>query len=107
MGIIHEQTRHEFLPAEVMVDERGERESREPWKCIHLEVDNMERLTPKELRDLGKWLQQEGRRIGRAYKSNGAPRGSGERGGEGCRGHRYQGREAALQHHGQEESPNP
>lgn len=74
MGVIREETQHEFLAAELMVSERGQGETRDPWRFISLRVDDMEDLTPTELRELGRWLVREGRRLGREYKSNGAPR---------------------------------
>lgn len=74
MGIIREETRHEYIEAELMVSERTQGETREPWRFVSLRVDDMQDLTPRELRELGRWLQREGRRMGREYKSNGAPR---------------------------------
>ena len=74
MGLVREETKHETLPAELMVVEREKRECREPWRFVELRVDDFHKLTPRELRDLGRWLQQQGRRLGREYKSNGAPR---------------------------------
>ncbi len=73
MARIHERIEHES-GAELTVSERHPTEAREPWKCITLRMDDFEELTPKELRALGKWLTQQGRRIGRTYKSNGAPK---------------------------------
>lgn len=74
MAIIHEETPHEYLPATISVSERIGDECRPAWEMISLEYDSFERLTPKDLRQLGKWLVQEGKRIGREYKSNGAPK---------------------------------
>ena len=45
-----------------MVSEREKGEMREPWKCVSLEIDGFDNLTPTELRDLGKWLMQPGQR---------------------------------------------
>jgi hypothetical protein len=77
MALIHEELKHEYLPASLMVSQRQKGESIEPWAILHCEVDNMERLTPKQLVELGEWLTEQGKRIGREYKSNGAPRTSG------------------------------
>lgn len=74
MGVIHEETSHEFLGVNFTVDEREKGSCREPWRFVSLEIDSMESLTPKELRELGKWLVSQGKRLGREYKSNGAPR---------------------------------
>ena len=74
MGIVHEETSHEFLGVSFTVDEREKGSCRDPWRFVSLEVDSMESLTPKELRVLGKWLVSQGKRLGREYKSNGAPR---------------------------------
>jgi|WetSurMetagenome_2_1015567.scaffolds.fasta_scaffold749300_2 hypothetical protein len=74
MGVIHEETSHEFLGVSFTVDEREKGSCREPWRFVSLEIDCMESLTPKELRELGKWLVSQGKRLGREYKSNGTPR---------------------------------
>lgn len=74
MGVIHEETSHELLGVSFTVDEREKGSCREPWRFVSLEIDSMESLTPKELRELGKWLVSQGKRLGREYKSNGAPR---------------------------------
>lgn len=74
MAIVHEETAHETLLVTITVTERVAGEERPAWEMIGLEYDSFERLTPKQLRQLGKWLMQEGRRIGREYKSNGAPK---------------------------------
>lgn len=74
MGVIHERSRHDGTGCELLVSERGAGETREPWRFVSMEFDSFERLTPTELRSLGKWLQQQGRRLGREFKSNGAPR---------------------------------
>ncbi|MFP5340229.1 MAG: hypothetical protein ACLGIW_17330 [Gammaproteobacteria bacterium] len=74
MGLIREEVEHDELPATIMVVERQDGETMEPWRFIGLECDHFERLTPLELRKLGHWLVKEGKRIGREYKSNGAPK---------------------------------
>lgn len=74
MGLIHEETSHDFLGVSFTIDEREKGSCRKPWRFISLEVDSMETLTPKELRELGKWLVSQGKRLGREYKSNGSPR---------------------------------
>ncbi|UJB30281.1 hypothetical protein [Chromobacterium sp. Beijing] len=74
MAIVHEETSHDDLPVTIMVSERTKGEFRPPWEMIDLEFDSFQRLTPTQLRQLGRWLIQEGKRIGREYKSNGAPK---------------------------------
>jgi hypothetical protein len=74
MSTVHEQVHHADSGIELMVSERTANETRDPWRFISLEVGGWSRLTPRELRDLGKWLQQQGRRMGKEYKSNGAPK---------------------------------
>lgn len=72
MGIVNEETRFEDVAASIMIVERTKGEYVEPWRIITLEVDGYERITPKEMRKLGRWLIAEGKRIGQQYKSNGA-----------------------------------
>ena len=74
MGFVTEEIEHEELPVKLMTVERDKEsgECREPWRFISLEFDHFENLTPPELRRLGRWLVQEGKRIGKEYKSNGA-----------------------------------
>lgn len=74
MGLINEKTRNEIAETTITVVEREKGEMAEPWKFISLEIDNMETLSPRELRELGRWLVKEGKRIGKEYKSNGAKR---------------------------------
>ncbi|PTU71457.1 hypothetical protein [Chromobacterium haemolyticum] len=74
MAIVHEETSHDDLPVTIMVSERTKGEFRTPWEMIDLEFDSFQQLTPTQLRQLGRWLIQEGKRIGREYKSNGAPK---------------------------------
>lgn len=74
MGIVREQLTHEIGEAEIMVVERSKREVCAPWEIVSLRVDDMGRMTPKQMRELGRWLQREGKRIGQQYKSNGAPK---------------------------------
>jgi hypothetical protein len=74
MSIVHEETRHAHLDVEFLVSERTVGEMREPWSFVSLEIDSMSSITPREMRNLGRWLIDEGRRLGREYKSNGAPR---------------------------------
>lgn len=58
-----------------MVTERYGSEMRDPWRIVSLSLDRFHTdLTPRELRELGRWLVKEGKRIGREYKSNGAPK---------------------------------
>ena len=79
MSIIHEETCHAHLKVEFSVSERTAGETRDPWSFVHLQIDSMIDMTPREMRNLGRWLIDEGRRLGREYKSNGAPRGVLER----------------------------
>lgn len=74
MGLIREEVEHVELPVTISVVEREKGEMTEPWRFIGLEFEHFERLTPPELRKLGHWLVKEGKRIGREFKSNGAPR---------------------------------
>ena len=74
MGFVTEEIEHDELPVKLTTVERDKEsgECREPWRFIGLEFDHFEELTPPELRRLGRWLVQEGKRIGKEYKSNGA-----------------------------------
>lgn len=74
MGIVNEEVSCEIVQAEISVVQRTEGETVEPWRFITLEVDGFEPMTPKELRKFGHWCISEGKRIGREYRSNGAPR---------------------------------
>lgn len=74
MGIIHEETQHTDFGLEIMVTERTKGECREAWKMITLDIDHFQSFTPVELRKLGRALINEGKRIGKQYKSNGAPK---------------------------------
>ena len=74
MSIVHEQVQHAGSGVELTVSEKVARETRDQWRFISLEIDGWGRLTPRELRELGRWLQQQGRRMGKEYKSNGAPK---------------------------------
>lgn len=74
MALVHEELKHEYLPVSLMVSERQKGEVIAPWAIVHCEVDGMERMTPSELRELGEWLVQQGKRLGREYRSNGAPK---------------------------------
>jgi hypothetical protein len=73
MGFIIEEKVNPDFPVELSVVQREPHESTDPWRFISLRYDDFQSLTPRELRKLGRWLQQEGKRIGREYKSNGAP----------------------------------
>lgn len=74
MGIIREEIEHPDFAARIEVIEHVKGETVEPWKIIEFSMDGFDTMSPKEIRELGKWLYQQGRRIGREYKSNGAPR---------------------------------
>jgi len=77
MGIIREEIHHEEFKVGITVDEKEDGEVVEPWRFCCLEVDSFEDFTPKELKQLGLWLVQEGTRLGRQYTSRGAPRAAG------------------------------
>lgn len=77
MAIVHEETKHEYLPVSIMVSQRTRGETIAPWDILHCEVDSMTRMSPKQLQEVGYWLVEQGKRIGREYKSNGAPRAAG------------------------------
>lgn len=72
MGYITEEVSHDEFPMTLTMVERIAGETKEPWRFIGIEFDHFESLTPPELRKLGRWMVQEGKRIGREYKSNGA-----------------------------------
>jgi hypothetical protein len=74
MAYVTEQTKHEHFPVELTTVQRRPEtgECIENWRFIDVELDRFERYTPKELRDLGQWLIDEGARIGREYNCNGA-----------------------------------
>ena len=72
MGFVTEEIEHDELPVTLMTVEREDGETSEAWRFISLEFDHFERLTPPELRKIGRWLVQEGKRIGKEYKSIGA-----------------------------------
>ena len=74
MALIHEEKTHQFSGVELMTSEREDHETRGAWQFIDLSFNHKVTLTPKELRDLGHWLVKEGKRIGREYNSNGAPK---------------------------------
>jgi hypothetical protein len=74
MAYIKEETKHEYLGAIIQVKEREKFEYYDPWRIITLEVDRLEDFSPKELRELGEWLIDQGKRIGKEYRSNGAIR---------------------------------
>lgn len=74
MAFVKEEIKHDVFDATITVLERESSEFSEPWNIISLEIDSFENCTPKELRKLGKWMVEQGKRIGREYKSNGAKR---------------------------------
>jgi glycerol-3-phosphate cytidylyltransferase-like family protein len=76
MALVHEETKHEYLGAQIMVSQRERREVIEDWAICHLEVESMDRRTPDELVELGEWLIAQGKRIKGAYRKNGARRNS-------------------------------
>lgn len=76
MGIVNEEITHpEFEGVTLEVVERQPGEMVEAWRIAEFQVSlRGERFTPKELRHLGHWLVQEGKRLGKSYTSKGAPR---------------------------------
>ena len=72
MGFVTEEIEHDDFPVKLMTVEREKGETKDAWRFIGIEFDSFSALTPPELRKLGHWLVQEGKRIGREYKSNGA-----------------------------------
>ena len=74
MGLIHEEPTNEIAKTQLCIVEREKGEMTEPWRFISIETDTFESLSPRELRELGKWLITQGKRIGKEYKSNGAKR---------------------------------
>ena len=74
MALVIEETQHEPTNVNVCVTQRQDGETHYAWRIISVEMDSYERITPREMRDLGRWLVRESKRIGRAYTSSGAPR---------------------------------
>ncbi len=74
MATVIEETQHEYTGVSLCVCQRDAGETIDPWRIIMIETDGFDRCSPRELRDLGRFLVRESKRIGRAYKSNGAPR---------------------------------
>ena len=74
MALVIEETQHEPTNVNVCVTQRQDRETYESWRIISVEIDGYERITPREMRDLGRWLVRESKLIGKAYTSSGAPR---------------------------------
>lgn len=74
MGIVREDISHEYIDVTISIIEREKDEIRDPWRFARIEIDSFDSLTPRELRDLGHWLVKQGKRLGKEYKSNGAPR---------------------------------
>lgn len=74
MAYIKEEINHEEFDIKLEVIERDKKcgEYFEPWKIIELSMDCFsDRVSPKELRKLGRWLIQQGKRIGKEYTSKG------------------------------------
>ena len=74
MAFVKEEIKHDVFDATITVLEREKSELSEPWNIINFEVDSYENCTPKELRRIGKWRIEQGKRIVKEYKSNGARR---------------------------------
>lgn len=72
MGIIKEEIRHKYIDAVITVVEKEKEETVDRWKFASIEMNSMESLSPVDLRELGKWLIKEGKRLGKEYKSNGS-----------------------------------
>jgi hypothetical protein len=74
MALVMEETQHEPTNVKVLVAQREDGETYEAWRIISVEMDGYERVTPQELRDLGRFLVRESKRIGREYTASGAHR---------------------------------
>ena len=75
MGHVKEDIKHRESGATISVVERAKWENMAPWAFIDFERSwTGGRMTPKELRELGVWLIEQGERLGKKYKSNGSPR---------------------------------
>lgn len=74
MAIIHEEVFFDGAEVSIMVSERKKDEFREQWQIIGIDVSSFDNYSPKKLRELGRWLVKQGNRIGKEYKSNGAPK---------------------------------
>lgn len=73
MAFVTEEMRNDELHAEITTVNRTIDEDIEDWRFIRLEVDYCgDRYTPSELIALGKWFIEQGSRISREYKRNGA-----------------------------------
>jgi len=74
MAYVTEQTKHEYFNVELTTVQRRPEagEFIENWRFIEIDIDGFDRYTPKELRDIGQWLIDQGARIGREYNCNGA-----------------------------------
>ena len=74
MGIIHEEVEFSTYEAtaRIVCTEKDKDACIPPWANYMVEVDGFGRFTPREIRQLGRWLINEGKRLGREYKSNGA-----------------------------------
>lgn len=70
MAFIQESVEFDsVLTVEVLEKEKNEYV--EPWEIVNIELAFSVRLSPKKMRELGKWLINQGKRIGREYNSNG------------------------------------
>lgn len=77
MAFIRETIKNKILDSALQVVEPDldEKEYIAPWHIVYLEVDSFEGpITPKQLKRLGKWLVSEGKRIKKAYNSDGSKR---------------------------------
>ncbi len=74
MAYVTENVKHDIYPAQLTTIQRRPEtgECIENWRFIDVELDSFERYTPKELRELGQWLIDQGTRIGKEYNCNGA-----------------------------------
>lgn len=71
MGPLRERSRHDTLPVGIAVYGREDAQKRGAWKIATVDVTCMTRLTPMEMREMGRWLVAEGKRLGREYTSTG------------------------------------
>jgi len=71
MAIISEEITSNILDARIQVLTRQTGEYYSAWEIISLEIDDMERCTPKQLKRLGEWMAKEADRIQKQYNAAG------------------------------------
>ncbi|MGE5623107.1 MAG: hypothetical protein ACM3WS_08130 [Bacillota bacterium] len=76
MSIVNEEIKIAEGAGRVMILERTKGEAVRPWAIISLDLGSISRMTPSELRTLGRELYAIGQRVGREYTSIGKLKGS-------------------------------